>query len=151
MTWSKSQAGSYLALVSSSTRMPRWTHRGWPDTIPYNIHKEVRYHPTRRYTKLLSLWGPIKSRMCQYTTQTCSSGPDDQSLKDTGGGYHFEALNFRSDHSSSFPSNIIPFPLIALPGLQLCQSFDHLAKPHRTSIERKGPIASRFQPLVFYR
>jgi hypothetical protein len=25
-----------------------------------------------------------------------------------------------------------------------------LLKPHRTSIDRKGPILSRFQPLVFY-
>jgi hypothetical protein len=149
--WSKSQAGSYLALVPSSTRMPRWTHRGWPDTVLYNIHKEVRYRPTRWHMKLLSLWDPIKSRIRQYTTQTCSSGPDDRSLTDIGGGYHLEALNFRSDHSSSFPPNIIPFPLIAPPGLQLCQSFDHLAKPHRTSIDRKGPIMNGFQPPVFYR
>jgi hypothetical protein len=74
-----------------------------------------------------------------------------RALIDTGGGYHLEALNIRSDHSPSFPSSILYFPLIALPGLQLCHSFDHLAKPHRTSIDRKGPIASGFQPLVFYR
>jgi hypothetical protein len=136
--------------VSSSTRMPRRTHRGWPDTILYNIHKEVRYHLTRRHTKLLSLWDPIKSHMSQYTTQTCSSGPDDWFLTDIGGGYHLEALNFRSYHSSSFLSSILPFPLIAPPGLQLCHSFDRLPKPHRTSIDRKGPIVSGFQPLVFY-
>jgi hypothetical protein len=41
-------------------------------------------------------------------------------LTDTGGGYHLGALNFRSDHSSSFPSSILPFPLIAPPGFQLC-------------------------------
>jgi hypothetical protein len=72
-------------------------------------------------------------------------------LIDTGRGYHLEALNFRSYHSSSFPSIILPFPLIAPPDLQLCQPFDHLAKPHWTSIDRKGPIVSGFQPLVFYR
>jgi hypothetical protein len=94
--------------------------------------------------------GP-QSCMRQYTTQTCSPGSDDQSLTDIGGGYHLGALNFRSDHSSSFPSNILHFSLIAPPSLQLCQLFDHLAKPHRTSIDRKGPITSRFQPLVFYR
>jgi hypothetical protein len=54
-TWSKGRAGSYLTLVLSSTRMPRWTHRGWPDTILYNIHKEVGYRPTQRHAKLLSL------------------------------------------------------------------------------------------------
>jgi hypothetical protein len=74
-----------------------------------------------------------------------------RALTDTGQGYHFGALNFRSDHSPSFPSSILPFPLIAPPGLQLCQPFDHLAKPHRTSIDRKGPIVTGFQPLVFYR
>jgi hypothetical protein len=74
-----------------------------------------------------------------------------RTLTDTGGGYHLEALNIRSDHSPSFPFSILHFPLIAPPGLQLCQPFDHLAKPHRTSIDRKGHIASGFQPLVFYR
>jgi hypothetical protein len=38
--------------------MPRQTHRGWPDTIPYNIHKEVGYRPTQRHVKLLSLGIP---------------------------------------------------------------------------------------------
>jgi hypothetical protein len=71
-------------------------------------------------------------------------------LTNTGGGYHLEALNIRSDHSPFFPSSILYFPLIAPPGLQLCQPFDHLAKPHRTSIDRKVPIAIGFQPLVFY-
>jgi hypothetical protein len=56
-------------------------------------------------------------------------------LIDTGGGYHLEAPNIRSDHSPSFPSNILHFSLIALPGLQLCQPFEHFAKPHRTSID----------------
>jgi hypothetical protein len=74
-----------------------------------------------------------------------------RSLIDTGRGYHLEALNFRSDHLSSFPSSILPFPLFAPPDLQLCHSFDHLAKPHRTSIDRKGPITSGFQSLIFYR
>jgi hypothetical protein len=74
-----------------------------------------------------------------------------RTLIDTGGGYHLEALNIRSGHSPSFPSNILHFPLIAPSGLQLCQPFDHLAKPHKTSIDRKGPITSGFQPLVFYR
>jgi hypothetical protein len=72
-------------------------------------------------------------------------------LIDIGGGYHLEAPNIRSDHSPSFPSSILHFPVIAPPGLQLCHSFDHLAKPHRSSIYRKGPIVSGFQPLVLYR
>jgi hypothetical protein len=83
------------------------------------------------------------SRMHQYTTQTCSLGPHDRSLIDLGGDYHLGALNIRSDHSPSFPSSIIHFPKIAPPGLQLCQPFNHLAKPHRTSIVRKGSYHER--------
>jgi hypothetical protein len=40
-----------------------------------------------------------------------------RALIDTGGGYHLEALNIRSDHSPSSPSGILHFPLIAPPGL----------------------------------
>jgi hypothetical protein len=72
-------------------------------------------------------------------------------LINTGGGYHLDASNIRSDHYPCFPSSILHIPLIAPPDPQLRQRFDHLAKPHRTSIDRKGPIMSRFQPLVFYR
>jgi hypothetical protein len=56
-----------------------------------------------------SLRDPIKSCMRQYTTQTCSPGPDDQSLTDTSGGYHLGVLNFRSDHSPFFLSSILHF------------------------------------------
>jgi hypothetical protein len=56
MTWPKSQAGSYLGLVPSSTRMPRQTHRGWPKHYPIvQPWSEVRYHPTHRHMKVLSL------------------------------------------------------------------------------------------------
>jgi hypothetical protein len=71
-------------------------------------------------------------------------------LTDTGAGYHLGAPNIRSDHSPFFPSSILHFPLIASPGLQLCQPFNHLDKPHRTSIDRKVSIVSRIQPLIFY-
>jgi hypothetical protein len=153
MTWSKSRAGSYLALVPSSTRMPTWTHRGWSDTIPYNIHKEVGYHPTRRHMKLLSLRGPIKSCMHQFTTQTCSSGADNWSLTNIAGGYHLGALSFRSDHSSYFPSSILYFPLIAPPGLQLYHSINYSSSQHSThELGYKSPKSHEWSlPLVFYR
>jgi hypothetical protein len=95
--------------------MPQRTHHGWPIHYPI-VHPlgMVRQPISQWHTKLLSLWDSIKSRMRKYTTQTCSPGPDDQSLVDTGGGYHLGAQNFKSDHSPSFPSSILHFSLIAL-------------------------------------
>jgi hypothetical protein len=151
MTRSKSRASSYLTLVSSSRRMPRWTHRGWPNTIPYNIHNEVGYRPTQWHVKLLSLGIPYVPYTSVHFKCLFIRTQSTRALNDTSGGYHLGAPNFRSDHSSSFPSSILHFFLIASSGLQLCQSFNHLTKPHRTSINRKGPNVSGFQPLVFYR
>jgi hypothetical protein len=79
------------------------------------------------------------------------SNPTDVGLNRHRRGYHLGVLNIRSGHSPSFPSSILYFPLIAPPDLQLWQLFDHLTKPHRTSIDRKSPIVSGFQPLIFYR
>jgi hypothetical protein len=76
--------------------------------------------------------------------------PPTRALIDTGRGYHLCVSNLQSRPLSTFPSIILHFPLIATLGLQLCQPFDHPAKPHRTSIDRKGPIGSGFQPLIFY-
>jgi hypothetical protein len=125
--------------------MPRWTKHGWPmhypDVRPIGM---VGWLPSQQHTKLLSLWDLIKSCMRQYTTQTCSPRPDNRSLINSGGGYHLGALNFRSDHFPSFPSSILHFFLIAPPDLQLYQPFDHFAKLHRTSTDRKGPITSGF-------
>jgi hypothetical protein len=150
MTRSKSRARSYLALVSSFTCMPQQIHRRWPDTIPYNIHKEVGHRPTRRHVKLLSLGILYVSYVSVHFKCLFIRTQPTRALIDTGGGNHLEPLNFRSDHSSSFPSSIFLFPLIAPPGLLLCQPFDHLVKPHRISIDRKGSIASGFQPFVIY-
>jgi hypothetical protein len=91
------------------------------------------------------------SRMHQYIQVLVHSDPTDLGLNRHSRGYHLGASNFRSNHSSSFPSSILSFPLIAPPSLQLCQYLDHRAKSHRTSIDRKGSIVSGFQPLDFYR
>jgi hypothetical protein len=131
--------------------MPRQTYRGWPDTILYNIHKEVGYRPTRWHAKLLSLGIPYVPYASVHFKCLFIQTQPTWALINKGGGYHFVALNIISDHLSSFPSSILHFPLISPPGLQLCQPFNHLAKPHRTSIDRKGPIVSGFQPLIFYR
>jgi hypothetical protein len=83
--------------------------------------------------RLLSLQDPKKSHMPLYTTQTCSPGPDGRSLINSGGGYHLGAPKFRSAQSSSFPSSILHFPLIAPPGLKFCNFSSNSLKPHGTS------------------
>jgi hypothetical protein len=150
--WSKSQAGSYLALVPSSTRMPRWTHHGWPDTIPYNIHKEVGYHPTRRYVKLLSLGIPYVPYASIHFKCLFIQTQLTRALIDTGGGYHLRPLNFRSDHSSSFPSSILHFPLIVPPSLKLCHSINYSSSQHSTlEPGYKSPKSHEWSlPLDFY-
>jgi hypothetical protein len=96
---SKSWSGSYLTLVSSSTRMPRGTHRGWPDTIPYDIHKEVGYRPAQHHTMLVSLWDPKKSRMRHYTTQSLFIQTQlTWALIDSGRGYMLELRIYNLDH-----------------------------------------------------
>jgi hypothetical protein len=80
----------------------------------------------------------------------CNRAQPTRALTNTSKGYHLGALNLWSRPLSTFLSSIPYFPLIAPPDLQLCQPFDHLAKPHRTCIDRKGPILSGFQPLFFY-
>jgi hypothetical protein len=53
-----------------------------------------------------------------------------RALIDTGGGYHLEALNIRSDHSPSFPSSILHFSLIAPSGLILNHSIIYSSFQH---------------------
>jgi hypothetical protein len=96
------------------------THEATQFEIPYAPYASVHF-------KCLLIW-----------TQST------RALIDTGRGYHLGVPNLRSKPLSTFPSSILHFPLIAPPGLQLCQPFDHLAKPHRTSSNRKSPIMSRF-------
>jgi hypothetical protein len=126
---------------------------------PWVAHALSHYTPVR-YGRIASVsaahdatqFGDSICLACAITFQMLVHlDPTDAALNDIGGGYHLGALNFRSDHSHSFSFSILHFPLIALLGLQLCQPFVHLAKPHRTSIIRKGPIGSRFQPHIFYR
>jgi hypothetical protein len=51
-------------------------------------------------------------------------------LIDTGGGYHLEDLNIRSDHFPSFPSSILYFPLITTPSLILNHSIIYSSSQH---------------------
>jgi hypothetical protein len=136
--WPKSRAGSNLALVPSSMRTPRRIHRGWPKHYPI-IHplSEVSYRPTPRHMKLLRLGIPYVPYASVHLKCLFNRAQPMWALIDTGRGYHLQAPNIRSDHSPSFPSSILHFPLIALPGLQYANHstilLNHIGPP---SIER---------------
>jgi hypothetical protein len=133
--------------------MHRWTHRGWPDTIPYNIHKEVGYRPTWRHMKLLSLGIPYVPYAPVHFKCLFIQAYPARALIYTGRGYHLGALNIRSDLSSSFPSSILHFPLIAPPGLQLCHSINYSCSQDSThELGYKNPKSCEWSlPLDFYR
>jgi hypothetical protein len=52
---------------------------------------------------------------------TCSWGPTERSLTDTGGGYKLEGADLSHTHSPTFPTSCLPFNLVAPPGLQFNQ------------------------------
>jgi hypothetical protein len=126
-----------------NARLPRVcltrTKHGWP--MPYPIVQIM----------LLSLGIPYVPYASVHFKCLFIQTQPTRALIDTGGGNHLGAPNLLSSPLSTLPSSILHFPLITPPGLQLCQPFNHLAKPHRTSIDRKVSIVSGFHPLVFYR
>jgi hypothetical protein len=75
-----------------------------------------------------------------------------RALIDTGGGYHLGAPNFISDHSSSFPSSILHFPLIAPLGLILNHSINYSSSQHSYMNQGiKGTKSHEWNlPLDFY-
>jgi hypothetical protein len=90
----------------------------------------VRYHPTHRHTKLLSLGIPYVPYASVHFKCLFIQTQPTWALTDTGGDYHLEAPNIRSDNSPSFPSNILHFPLIAPPGLILNHSIIYSSSQH---------------------
>jgi hypothetical protein len=75
-----------------------------------------------------------------------------RALTDIGGGYHLGAPNIRSDHSLSFPSSVLYFPLIAPSGLQLCHSINYSSSQESNLEPRyKSPKSHEWSlPLDFY-
>jgi hypothetical protein len=53
-----------------------------------------------------------------------------RALTNTGRGYHLKALYIRSDHSPSFPSSILYFPIIIPPGFILNHSIIYSSSQH---------------------
>jgi hypothetical protein len=100
----KEPAENYLALVLYFTRTPQRTHRGWPDTIPYNIHKEVGYRPTQQHMKLLSLGIPYVPYASVHFKCLFIQTQLTRALIDTGWGYTLELwISDQTTHPPSHP------------------------------------------------
>jgi hypothetical protein len=76
----------------------------------------VEYLPTQQPLKLQSLWDAIIPYASVHN-KSCSSGPDDRSSIDPGGGYHLQSSEHENKSLSPFPSGILHFTLVAPPGV----------------------------------
>jgi hypothetical protein len=72
--------------------------------------------------RLLGLPGPHHWHAIG-TFNTCSRGPTERSLIDTGGGYNLGGVGLPHTHSPTFPFSCPHFPLMAPPGLHFNQNF----------------------------
>jgi hypothetical protein len=97
--------------------------------------------------RLLGLLDP-KHQYAIGTFNTCSRGPTEQSLTDTGGDYNLGGVSFPRTHSLTFPTSCLPFPLVAPPDLILTK-FQQLNQ----SVEFKDPMATTwsFNHSAIYR
>jgi hypothetical protein len=68
--------------------------------------------------RLLGLLGPYH-QYAIVTFNTCSRGPTEWSLTDTGGGLQPWRCWLSTYHSPTFPTSCLPFPLVAPPDLHL--------------------------------
>jgi hypothetical protein len=134
--------------------MPRWTHRGWP--MPLSYFTSVSYDRIASVSVVhdAAQFGDFICPVCVSTFKCLfiRTQPT-RALTDTGGGYHLEVLNIRSDHSPSFPSSILHFPLIAPPSLILNHSITYSISQHSTlKPGYKSPKSHEWSlPLDFYR
>jgi hypothetical protein len=87
-------------------------------------------------SRLLGLSGPYHQYAID-TFNTCSWGPTERSLTDTGGGYNLEGAGLPHTHSLTFPTSCLPFPLVAPLDLHFNQA--PLLKPQFWIIKNLWP------------
>jgi hypothetical protein len=97
-------------------------HAGWPirgsvpSFSPEPANEAGGISQAHNEDQLLGLPDPYH-RHAIGTFNTCSWGPTEQSLTDTGGGYNLKVAGLPHTHSLTFPTSCLPFPLVAPPGL----------------------------------
>jgi hypothetical protein len=97
--------------------------------------------------RLLGLSGPYHRHVIG-TFNTCSWGPTERSLINTGRGYNLGGTVLPHTHSPTFPSSYLSFPLVAPPGLHFNQ-----VPAINQSLRFKEPMAATwsFDHLAIYR
>jgi hypothetical protein len=88
--------------------------------LSHNSQRAVGKSQAPVDNQLLCLLGPYHQHAIG-TFNTCSQGPTEQSLIDTGRGYNLGGVGLPHTHSSTFPTSYPHFPLVALPGLHFNQ------------------------------
>jgi hypothetical protein len=102
-------------------------HAGWPirgsvpSFSPKPANKAGGVSQVPNDDQLLGLPGPYH-RHAIGMFNTCSWGPTERSLTDTGGGYNLECASLPHTHSLTFPTSYLPFPLVAPLGLHFNQA-----------------------------
>jgi hypothetical protein len=90
----------------------------YPASLPSQLMKQWGQSQASINGQLLGFLGPYH----QYAIgifNTCSRGPTERSLTDTCEGLQPWRCRLSTYHSSTFPTNYLPFPLVAPPGLHL--------------------------------
>jgi hypothetical protein len=130
-------------------------HAGWPirGSVPSfflePVNEEGGVSQAPDDDQLLGLPGSYR-RHAIGTFNTCSRGPTEQSLIDTGRGYNLGGASLSHTHSPTFPTNCLPFPLVAPPCLYFNQApllkpqfwiFENLWPPRGLSTTRPSTVA----------
>jgi hypothetical protein len=97
---SKSWVGSYFTLVHIFHVIPFRAIRGWPIQYPSMHHCRCGRVSSNSVTvETTKFAGPQLIMYVSAHNRTCSSGPSDRSLTDSGGGYHFGAPKMKTIYS----------------------------------------------------
>jgi hypothetical protein len=88
--------------------------------LSHNSQRAVEKSQAPIDNRLLGLPGPYH-RHAIGTFNTCSRGPTERSLIDTGGGYNLGGAGFPHIHSPTFPTSYPHFSLMAPRGLHFNQ------------------------------
>jgi hypothetical protein len=96
----------------------RWPSDPWVRTqlLSHNNQRAVEKSQAPVDNRLLGLPGPYH-RYAISTFNTCSRGPTERSLIDTGEGYNLRGAGLPHTHSPTFPTSCPYFLLVAPPGL----------------------------------